>query len=89
MVAPVPLKNGKVVVDIEKVGRDLSTLLNSLAQSKFFKFLVTTPIPEQDLSRDFSQSSADYRAILNCFFKCFSQMNQSVEELASESDICR
>lgn len=86
------MKNGKIVVEVDKVVRDLTMLQHSFKTSKFFRVLApsTEPNEEENANR---QSGADpateYRNILNKFFRSFVSLNNSVEDLGTENDVCR
>ena len=92
---------GQVVVEVEKVVRDLSMLHKTIQMAKFYRILLgqTGGTAATTQSFDFdSLNTADgeqdqdkvvetYRDMLNDFFKLIVKLNNSVEQLTEKSEI--
>ena len=91
---------GAVVVEVEKVVRDLSMLHKTIKMAKFYRILVgsssTMDTVNQSLDIDrFDETNThdkdrvvqNYRDLLNDFFKLIVRLNNSTEQLTQQSEI--
>lgn len=91
--------NGQVVVEVEKVYKDLHVLYHSLRASKFFRLCIQNnpeEIPETilDVTSENSQDSPElivkhYRDLLNYLFKLVVKLNNGVEQLQKKDELYR
>lgn len=75
---------GKVVVEVEKVYKDLQVLYKSMRASKFFKLCIQTTnqaneIPSEIEEVDEEQIVKQYRDLLNYLFKLIVKLNNGAE----------
>jgi hypothetical protein len=72
---------GTIVVEVDKVVRDLSILYETVRMSKFFSILGCQPLSLPSKSQDFDRSRVveKYRELLNDFFKMINKLNHAVD----------
>ena len=92
---------GFVVVEVEKIVRDLSMLHKTIKMAKFYRILVGTSSSStmdtvnqsldidrfDDNKHDQERVVQNYRDLLNDFFKLIVRLNNSTEQLTQQSEI--
>ena len=93
-VSPITNSNGILIVEVDKVVRDLRTYLNSIKQAKFYKVLMqedqtsTDQVPAQE-SSDSEQALQTYRLLQNEMFRIIVKLNNGVEQMSKQSEVLR
>ena len=88
---------GHVVVEVDKVLRDLNMLHNTIKMAKFYRILIgaqesgngnqTIEPIELQPNQDQDRVVQNYRDSLNEFFKLIVRLNNSTEQLTQQSEI--
>lgn len=93
-------QNGHIVVEVEKVYKDIYVLYQSLRASKFFRVCINSQndeMPEtlMDVTQQMLENSRqqdivkNYRDLLNYIFKLFVKLNNGVEQLQKQNELYR
>lgn len=88
-------QKGAIVVEVEKVVRDLIMVHRTVKTAKFFRVLVGTGVsPSFDIDNDALLNEQDqdkivniYRELLNHFFKIIVRLNSAIEDLTQNNEL--